>query len=241
MKRAAKLFLCMAVVLAITGCDSSDSVVGSIQPLFTSADVVFDSALAGVWKDASNNESGETIVLEPRGDNGYTMIVRDDEGREEARYEAWLVNLHGETFLDIFPEAPPVSPQDLKLDLTPSEDRSVPNLRAVADQVVLSIEPDENGDKDRAYKTRFIRLHWFYKVRTDGRAMRLTGLSPDWLREEVKEGQILIDHLPLGDEQTGFVLSASTTDLQQLVLDYSFDPKAFNEENSSAYSRAAEE
>ncbi|HET7841113.1 MAG TPA: hypothetical protein VFM21_05880, partial [Terriglobia bacterium] len=220
---------------------SSDSVVGSIQPLFTSADLVFDGALAGVWKGAGGNESGESVVLEPRGDNGYTMIVRDDEGREEARFEAWLVNLHGETFLDILPEAPAVSPQNLKLDLTPSENPIVPHLRAVADQVVLSIEPDENGDKGRAYKTRFIRLHWFYKVRTDGRAMRLTGLSPDWLQEEVNEGRILIDHQPLGEDATGFVVSASTTDLQQLVLDHSFDPKAFHEEDSAEYSRAPEE
>ncbi len=239
--RAAKLLLCMAVVLSITGCDSSDSVVGSIQPLFTPADLVFDGALAGVWRDSRNSESGETVVLEPRGDNGYTMIIRDSDGLEEARYEAWLVNLHGETFLDIQPEAPAVNPQYLKLDLTPSENPATPHLRAVADQVVLSFEPDEHSDKDRAFKTRFIRLHWFYKVQTDSRAMRLTGLNAEWLRDEVIEGRILIDHVPLGGDQTGFAISGSTRDLQQLVLDHSFDPKAFNEEDSSEYSRAAEE
>ena len=239
--RAAKLFLCMAVVIVITGCDSSDSVVGSIQALFTPADLVFDAALAGIWKDSSNSESGETVVLERRGDNGYTMIVRDSEGLEEARYEAWLVNLHGETFLDIQPERPAVSPQNLKLDLVPPEDPVTPRLKPVADQLVLSIEPDEKGETGRAYKVRFVRLHWFYKVRTDGRGMRLTGLNPEWLLEEVNEGRILIDHQSFGEDASGFVLSASTTDLQQLVLDYSFDPKAFDEKDSAEYMRSAEE
>ncbi len=243
MMRAAKLILCLAVVVALTGCDSSDSVVGSIQPLFTPADVVFDSALAGVWKDAGGSDSSESVVLEPRGDNGYTLIVRDDEGHEEARYEAWLVDLHGESFLDILPEAPAVSPQTLKLDFVLSQDGDdfSPRLWAVADQVVLSVEPDENGDKVRAYKARFIRLHWFYKVRTDGRAMRLTGLDAGWLRDEVNAGRILIDHESLGDDASGFVLAAPTTHLQQLVLDHAFDPKAFPDDASSAYVRAVEE
>jgi hypothetical protein len=238
--RTAKLLLGMLVVMMISGCDSSDSVVGSVQPLFTSSDLLFDAALAGVWKEP-NRESSEPVILEQRGENGYTMIVRDDEGREEARYTAWLVNLHGETYLDILPEAPKISPQGFKLDLTSQTEIFVPQLRPVGDQMVMSIERDESGDAGRAFKTRFIRLHWFYKVRTDGRTMRLTGLSPGWLLGEVKEGRILIDHQGFGEDSSGFVLTASTTELQRLVLDYAFDPKAFPEGDSCDYERGAGE
>ena len=243
MRREAKLVLCMALMMALAGCDSSDSVVGSVQPLFTSADLVFDSSLAGVWADGGEIDSSEVIVLKPRGENGYTMIVRDDKGREEARYSAWLVNLHGEVYLDILPEAPSISRGNFKLEMNPEPlgDPIAPQLKPVADQVVMSIEPDESGEAGRAYKTRFIRLHWFYKVQTDGRSMRLTGLNPEWLRDEVKEGRIVLDHQGFGEDATGFVLAASTSELQRLVLDYSFDPKAFPEENSSAYQRAGEE
>lgn len=168
------------------------------------------------------------------------MILRDDEGREEARYSAWLVNLHGEVYLDILPEAPRISPRDFKLALT-SQPIGEPQLKPVGDQVVMSIEPDESGEPGRAYKTRFIRLHWFYKVRTDGRTMRLTGLNPEWLRDEVKEGRILIDHQAFGEDSSGFVLTGSTSDLQRLVLDYAFDPKAFPESDSCDYQRATQE
>ena len=240
--RAAKLLLCMLVIMMIAGCDCSDSVVGSVQPLFTSSDLVFDAALAGVWKEPGQ-ESSEPVILRPRGENGYTMIVQDDEGREEVRYTAWLVNLHGNVYLDILPEAPRISHATIELAPNPSPfgDPIAPQLKPAGDQLVMSIEPDEAGEVGRAYKTRFIRLHWFYRVRTDGRTMRLTGLNPMWLRNEVKGGRILIDHQGFGGDSAGFVLTASTYDLQRLVLDYAFDPEAFPEGDSSDYARAAEE
>jgi hypothetical protein len=241
--RFAKLLLCMVLMMALAGCDSSDSVVGSVQPLFTPGDLVFDSALAGVWTDGDESDSTEAIVLRPHGENGYTMIVRDGTGREEARYGAWMVNLHGEVYLDILPEAPAVSPQNFKLNLSSSQlgNQLAPRLVPVADQLVMSVEADDSGESGRAYKTRFIRLHWFYKVQTDGRIMRLTGLDPGWLRDEVQEGRILIDHQGFGEDPSGFVLTASTSDLQQLVLDHSFDAKAFPADGASEYQRAAAE
>jgi hypothetical protein len=240
--RTARMFVCLTLLTLFAGCDSSDTVVGSVQPLFTSADLVFDTALAGVWRDPGE-DSSEVIVFEPSGQNAYTMILRDREGREETRYEARLVDLHDEAYLDILPETPSVRPQDFKLDYVPLQmgNDFTPHLLPVADQVVASIEADASGERGRDYKVRFIRLHWFYKVRTDGRVMRLTGLDPEWLLGEIKEGRILIEHEELRNDEAGLVLSAPTGDLQQLVLDYSFDPKAFPEDGGSNYERAPEE
>jgi hypothetical protein len=240
--RAVKTLLCLALLITLSGCDPGDTVVGSIQPLFTPADLVFDSALAGVWKDPGEN-GGESVVLQPRGENAYTMIVGDEKGREVSRYEARLVDLHGESYLDLLPEGPAVDPQNFQLDFVPSQTGNdfTPHLVPVAEQLLLSIEADESGEQGRAYKVRFVRLHWFYKVWTDGNVMRLTALNQEWLRGEIKEGKILINHQLVGESQTDFLLTASTSDLQQLVLDYAFDPKAFPEDASSGFQLAPEE
>lgn len=81
----------------LTGC-----YVQSLQPLYTDNVVTFDPRLVGTWVAEKDEEFVFTLVDTTRG--VYTLI--SDESGATARFEAILVELAGEKFLDIYPEEP---------------------------------------------------------------------------------------------------------------------------------------
>jgi hypothetical protein len=90
------LFGLVCLALGTIGC-----YVQSLHPLYTDTTISFDPELVGTWT-AEDDEFVFTITDTTRG--VYTLLC--DEGGATARFEAVLVELGGEAFLDIYPEAP---------------------------------------------------------------------------------------------------------------------------------------
>jgi hypothetical protein len=91
------VFLAAGACLATLGC-----YVQSLQPLYTDDIIVFDPELVGTWVAEEDEEFVFTLTDTTRG--VYTLL--SDEGGSRARFEAVLVELGGEKFLDLYPDAP---------------------------------------------------------------------------------------------------------------------------------------
>ncbi len=104
---------------------------------------------------------------------------------------------------------------------------------------------DENGEED-VYAARLGRLgkSWFIdsspvkdgrdfhlisthlttKIQLEGDTLRMSLLESDWLREMIDAGKINVPHVFRDNE---IILTATTKELQALVLRYAEDDKAF--------------
>ncbi len=74
----------------------------SLYPLYTDADLVFESDLIGEW---SEEGSRETWAFTKADGNAYDFSFTDDNG-EKGEFIAHLVKVQGDLFLDIFPKKP---------------------------------------------------------------------------------------------------------------------------------------
>jgi hypothetical protein len=84
----------LAVLLAV-GCTPAQS----LQPLYTSRDVVTDDWLEGAWEQS--DESDVLWIFRSDGDQGYRLTITDDKSTSVFRVR--LVRLNGVLFLDATP------------------------------------------------------------------------------------------------------------------------------------------
>ena len=94
----------------------------------------------------------------------------------------------------------------------------------------LEFVPGEShADQDR-FSVRPRPAHEFFKLvmEDEGRTLKLIQLDNSWIDSQIRDGKLVIDHEVLEDRSA--VLTASTPDLQQLVLDHVNDDEAFRGE-----------
>ena len=84
----------------------------------------------------------------------------------------------------------------------------------------LDVSPDDR-DADGVLQ---IPAHAFFKVQLEPETLELAYLDDEWLKERVLQKKVQIAHELLGSD---IVLTASTKDLQALVLKFATDPAAF--------------
>jgi len=86
--------LTLALALVLSAC------VPSLNPLYTERDLVFDTALLGVW--AENDNAQNTWAFERSGDKSYKAIYT--EKGKTGEFEVHLLRLGDTLFLDFYPE-----------------------------------------------------------------------------------------------------------------------------------------
>lgn len=88
----------------------------------------------------------------------------------------------------------------------------------------LDLYPRTESDEDSFRGLHLLPVHTFYKVRFEGETLLLIPMSQDWLEESIKSGVIEIPHAWNDGE---LLLTASTEELQKMVLLFAEDPEAF--------------
>ncbi len=98
----------------------------------------------------------------------------------------------------------------------------------------ITIDPDDKKVDDLLGMYVF-PVHMFFKVsfENDQLSMNAFAFSSDWLEKLIKERRIRIDHEV---ENKQILLTTSTDELQEFVLKYANEPKAFDD-NPSVYNR----
>ena len=90
------LSLILMLPVILSGC-----MVTSLHPLYTGNDVVYNEELTGSWK---NTDGNDTWLFEEKSDRSYRLSISDEEST--GKFEAHLVSLDDNLFLDLFPEEP---------------------------------------------------------------------------------------------------------------------------------------
>ncbi|HKF21220.1 MAG TPA: hypothetical protein VKE93_06600 [Candidatus Angelobacter sp.] len=222
-----KLLLALPLAMFLAGCAPVDS----LNPLYNDKDVIFDESLLGQWGPAS-----EGLNFAKLGDNGYNIVMSaqdDDTGQTVTLiFEAHLVNLQGHRFLDVVCKQPEGGNEwqplpELHVRRTVDGMKIEPRLISAGTGKYLELLPgDSNIDEDRL-SIRLRPAHQFFKVEMEdqGRTLKLVHLDDSWTDSQIAEGKLAIDHEIM--EGRSAVLTASTPDLQQLVLDHVNDEEAF--------------
>ncbi len=222
-----KLFLALPLAVLLAGCAPVDS----LNPLYADKDVVFDEALLGQWGTAE-----EGLNFAKLGDNGYRIVMsgKDDDTGQVTTFvfDAHLVNLQGHLFLDVV----------WKQGGTVNDSQPIPEVHVRRTKNGLEIEPrlinagagtylellpgESDGEEDR-FSLRARQAHEFFKVvmEDEGRTLKLVQFDDSWIDDQIRDGKLLIDHEIM--EGRSAVLTASTPELQQLVLDHVGDEEAF--------------
>jgi hypothetical protein len=218
-----KLLLGLPLGVLLAGCGPADS----LNPLYTDKDVVFDGALLGPW-----TSDGVEFNFARAGDNGYRLTMSEKDGEtgqmETTVLDAHLVSVQGHRFLDVacgeWANNGTAIPE-VHIQRTPDGMKIEPHLLA-AGCAYLELLPGDSNHDEESFMLRPRQVHWFFKVEiADERTLQLVELNNSWVESQIQEGRLALDHEIV--EGKSPVLTGSTADLQQMVLDHLDDDETF--------------
>jgi len=91
-----KSIIVLGLLVLLTGC------IYQIHPLYTEKDVIFEPGLNGVWLEAQETWNFSSYT----DSSGYYDLIIKDEKKKKWKFEAVLLRINGNIFLDIIPEFP---------------------------------------------------------------------------------------------------------------------------------------
>jgi hypothetical protein len=216
------------LVASLVGCVPVDS----LNPFYTDRNVIFDSALLGKWT-TGNPDDG--FVRFDRGDNdAYRMVFagRNAAGElEELVFQVHLISLGGEKYLDVTANQVKGPGQYLfHTDPAKKGSRFEPALQPIGDGLFLEvIGPTPGKGSSQELQVKVLPAHTIYKVILNEKTLSLEFLDEQWVEEAIKKKQLQVRHLEAKSENsTDWVLSGSTAELQQFIVQHADDPGAFS-------------
>lgn len=227
MKAVLCLLSALLVALLITGCVPVDS----LNPIYTEKNVIFDPALLGEW--VGDNPDEGRLRIERAGDNAYQFVVTektDGSWMRASVYDAHLVSLGGEQYLDVQPRQLQTSDMaKLNAVFLKSGLRLQPSLLNIGDGLFLEFGAGAKKGKAQEIEIKLRTAHWMMKVDLDHGTLRLAYLDDEWVKNEIKRGALLVAHQRAKAESSEkWVLTGSTAELQQFVVEQADREGAFS-------------
>jgi hypothetical protein len=178
----------------------------SLQPLYTADKLVLLNGLAGEWKEAIGTQNGnskkpEVWTFRQGEDKNYLLIHQDEDGLVAA-FDVHVVKLGSHYFMDFYPGS---IPEDM------ATVRKAPNFR----------DPESMNN---FLKNNLIAVHTFAKVEMSGKTLKINLFDPEFLKNLLERQQIRIKH---EKTENGYLLTASSADLQKFVEKYAEEKEAF--------------
>jgi hypothetical protein len=222
-----RFLLALPLAALLAGCSPVDS----LHPLYTEQDVVFDETLLGQWGAETDGLNFARL-----GANEYRVVMSgkdEDTGQTtSAVFDAHLVELNGARFLDVVWKEHPFANDDeviaqIHFTHTKNDLQTNPRLVRAGWGAYLELLPGKSDESGDVFGVRLRPAHQFFKlvIEDGGRALKLVQLDDSWIESQIREGNLVIDHETVGEDS--LVLTASTPELQKLVLDHVNDNEAF--------------
>jgi hypothetical protein len=231
-----KHLVLLALLACLTGCVPVDS----LNPLYTDKDVVFDESLLGEWVGMDANEKGGMKFIK-EGNDAYVVVSTDTDANGEQKntfYDARLLNISGQKFLDVLPQEWSASQASypLRVGGNKGEQKIEPPLLKLGEAAYMEFAVE---GKSPAVVAHLRSAHRFFKIKTDGKKLHLDWIDDDKLKEAVLKGTVHIGNALLNTgaanrgnsvkDNRDIVLTASTTDLQKFVAEQMNNDKIFTE------------
>jgi hypothetical protein len=190
MKTKTLLFYLLAALLG--GCVP----IFSLHPLYTEKEVVFKQDLVGAWADP--NEPGGTwkFTRNTESENAYILTLDADEGIK-GLFDAHLVNLKGELYLDLFPS-----------------EKGFEELMESLEEAAK--DPNNNVWAFNLFAT--VPVHTFVKVDLSESTLSLRLTDDELMKKILEKDPKAIKHVLLDSDR--YILTATTQELQAFVNKY---------------------
>lgn len=217
MKAILRLLSALLVALLIVGCVPVDS----LNPIYTEKNVIFEPALLGEWLGDNRDEGA--LRIERAGDNAYQLLMTertDGSWMRASVYDAHLVSLGGEQYLDVQPRQLQASDvAKLNVAFLKSGLRLQPSLLDIGGGLFLEFGAGAKKDKAQEIEIKLRSAHWIMKAELDHSTLRLAYLDDGWVKNEIKRGSLVVAHQRAkGESSEKWVLTGSTAELQQFVV-----------------------
>jgi len=183
----------------------------SINPLYTEKDVVFKEELLGVWADPNSPEGAWEFKRHDESKNAYQLIV-DIGDNAKGLFDAHLVNLKDQLFLDLYPA-------EHGFDETM--------------EVLEEAAKDPNNAVWALNLFFVVPVHTFIKVDSIEPVLKMRLTDDDLMKELLEQDPKAVKHVVIDEDR--FVLTASTKEIQAFILKYADGDKLF--EKPSALKR----
>lgn len=199
MRTKTLLFYLIAALMA--GCVP----IFSLNSLYTEKDVVFKEELLGIWADPNSPEGAWEFKRDDESKNVYKLIV-DIGDNAKGLFDAHLVNLKGQLFLDVYP------------------------AEKGLEQTMEGLEEKVKDPNSTVWPLNFaflVPVHTFIKVDAVEPMLKLRLTDDDLMKKLLEQDPNAVKHVALNENEDRILLTASTKELQAFVLKYADGDKLF--------------
>lgn len=227
MKKIFSLIIAGASMLSLSSC------ITSLQPLVSYDKIITDNRIVGSWQ-----QHGETFIIEPLPTSKFAKNVKQWAGKTGEGIFAFT----GDKVKDsiVFNKAYAVSfeKNGVQYDM-------VAALIKTGNNMYMDIYPatmydgKQKEDHTDAYNFSYDYVGGFTvaKVEMTGNSgMKLKFMNGDFIKEQVTAGKMRLKH-ESNDLFNTFIITASTTELQQFIEKYGNDERIYSEENTIGLSK----
>lgn len=224
--------LALLILITLQGCTPTDS----LNPIYTSKNIVEDKALAGVWVAPKSDDKGSLEITEIRYCNegfsscneGYSIRMNDADGTF-VRFDAYLVEIDGRRFLDVVPEEWSIEKGSYPLHLKASKLGTAVEPQILRLGMAAYMEfTGAAGSSGEGLSAQTRHAHWFLKVKLLGNKLQLDYLDDEDFRKTIEQRKDLLASVLLGEgKYKSVVITASTSDLQKFMTEHYNDDKIF--------------
>jgi hypothetical protein len=203
-----KHLIIVAILVLITAVSGCLS---TLHPLFTDKDLVFDARLLGAWKTGNGDEA---IVFEKGNPQLFSELP---EALQKISGNAYLVTKQKDGQVKRYHAFLCRIGKELYLDYFPAE-------------------TERQKKYDEFYKSHFIKMHSFYRVRfKDNNSFEIGQFDEQYLRDLIDKKQVRIQYEVRLDGS--YLITAPTEELQQYVTKYGDDEAAYNSSTKTTYNK----
>lgn len=219
-----KLFIVLIISLV-----AMQSCVTSLQPLATYDTAIVDDRLAGTW-----NSEGQDYVVQKFFDSDLFKVIKKEMDKHKGNTDKILSDKEMEEFApNLYFRSYVIRYSKDKIDYL-----MLGSMVKLNGQFFINFAPiDINADKsqEQAFdvtSTDRLATHTIARVRfTHSNSIKLDFIDGGFLYDQVKAGRMKIKN-ERDDLYDTFLITASTTELQQFIAKYGNDDRFFNKGNS---------
>jgi len=183
----------------------------TLHPLFTEKDLVFDPRLVGTWR---TGDGDDTAVFERGSPELFKALP---EALQKLSNQAYMVTVNRDNRLTKYHAFLCRIGKEFYLDYFPSE---TPRQKLY----------------DRFYKSHFVKMHSFYRVRfKSDNSFEIGQFDEQYLKDLIDKKQVRIQHEVKHDDS--YLITAPTEQLQQYVMKYGDDEAAYNSSTRVTYNK----
>jgi hypothetical protein len=204
MKKTMLLLLLTALIILLNGC------LHTLHPIFTVKDIVYESKLLGTWKTKTNGKEAQQVEI---------------------------TNLGSETGVDLPGRISSIKQKGYLVSYKNSDGsvsaRYIAFLARIGKHFYFDYYPAEKNTDlrpDEFYLQHCVKMHTSYHVDFIKDGFQLSQLNADFINKLLDEKKIRIHYDT--DTDGNKIITASTEELQQYLIKYADEPKAYESDKT---------